>query len=260
MSTFEMGDASTPPSPPAPLPVFGFYIGGDTPHVWTDAEINALTSRYGLPIYTYSDPAADPHGAGEAIVNWLHQHGWATGTTVALDTESVAMPGNIAVIDTIVHNAGWRLMDYESKSPIADNGLTSGGRWVADWTDAPHLYPGSNATQYASATMNHFQWDSSVIDTAVPLHELHPPVIHPPTTTTVDLVLPVLVRGDTGPAVTRMQHLLLAHDPHALPTYGADGIWGAETAAAVAAFQRIYGVTADRGTTQEPTWHYLIEG
>ena len=55
----KMFDASTPPSsaPPGYHAVAG-YIGGDTPHVWTDAEWKRFGRLRKLPIWVRSDPAA----------------------------------------------------------------------------------------------------------------------------------------------------------------------------------------------------------
>lgn len=51
-----------------------------------------------------------------------------------------------------------------------------------------------------------------------------------------------LRRGDYGSAVTTMQKALLAWKPGCLPKYGADGDFGSETEAAVAAFQEAAGL------------------
>ena len=51
-----------------------------------------------------------------------------------------------------------------------------------------------------------------------------------------------LRRGDYGTAVTAMQEALLAWDPTCLPVYGADGDFGAETGAALTAFQKSEGL------------------
>jgi peptidoglycan hydrolase-like protein with peptidoglycan-binding domain len=56
-----------------------------------------------------------------------------------------------------------------------------------------------------------------------------------------------LRRNDTGNAVTKLQHALLSWNPLALPTFGVDGDYGAETEAAVADYQR----AADLDTTQD---------
>lgn len=53
-----------------------------------------------------------------------------------------------------------------------------------------------------------------------------------------------LRRGDTGEMVRHMQRALMAAG-YSLPSYGDDGDFGAETEAAVKAFQRAHGLIAD---------------
>ena len=59
-----------------------------------------------------------------------------------------------------------------------------------------------------------------------------------------------LRRNDTGNAVTKMQKGLLAWNSDILPQWGADGDYGAETEAAVSAYQRAANLdpTQDFGT------------
>ncbi len=260
MSTMEMGDSSLPVVPPAPLPVYAFYAGGNTPHVWTPAEIEQLTARWVLPIFVQDNPAASAADDANVIIGWLHARGWDHATTVAVDTESADMGAYLAELDSRITAAGFVLMDYQSKGAIEGNPLTSGGRWVADWTGVPHLYPGSRATQYATADMTGHPWDASVIDNSVALHELHPPAVHTIPYATMTAKVPVLSAGDRGAAVRRAQCLLLAWHPASLGESVADGIYGPDTAAAVDSFQRTYGITAGRGTVTAETWERLVTG
>lgn len=258
--TLEMGDAAYPPDPPASLPVFAFYIGGNAEHVWTEAEIAALHSRRVLPIWVNTDPNANAALHAADIIDWLHAHEYARGETVALDSESVPMDRYLSELDAHLHGAGYPLMNYESKGAMPANPLTTGGRWVADWTGIPHLFPDSRATQYATSEMIGRPWDASVIDDSVPLHELHPPAVHHIPTVTVGMVLPELGRGDTGEAVRRLQGLLEAWEAGSTAPAGMDGRFGPETATAVARFQRLYGLSGDHGTVTGATWRRLAEG
>jgi hypothetical protein len=260
VTVLEMGDAATPPSPPAPLPVFGFYIGGDTPHVWTEPEIRALDARWGLPIYVHTDPASDPNAVAADCMAAIRLAGLPNHITVAFDTESVAMPGIVTAVNDAVTGSARLLMEYESKGPAGQNPPTSGGRWIADWTGVPHIYPGSLATQYADPAIDGHPWDASVIDATVPLLEIHPPVVHKIPIVSVTVALPELASGDSGPAVRRAQHLLLAHNGGCLPGSGTDGIYGPETTAAVRGFQRNYGITANTGVVTAETWTKLLTG
>lgn len=68
---------------------------------------------------------------------------------------------------------------------------------------------------------------------------------------------PTLRRGDKGEAVKDLQKKLLALG-YALPKYGADGDYGAETEKAVKAYQTASGLTAD-GIVGKKTWAALEE-
>lgn len=260
MTWLEMGDSSSPPPEPTRLPAYGFYIGGETPHVWTDAELEALDSRWVLPIFTNINPGADAAAHADFIISWLHGHGWKLREVVAVDTEATEMAGYLAELDSRLYSAGFDLIDYESKSPEAGNPITHGGRWIADWTRIPHLFPGSVATQYASATMTGDPWDHSVISAGVRLHELHPPVVHRIPLVAVEADLPQLGQGDTGPAVRRLQSLISDWHPTVLGPAGVDGIFGPDTATAIRVFQRMFGITGAQGTADAETWERLLTG
>ena len=68
--------------------------------------------------------------------------------------------------------------------------------------------------------------------------------------------LPTLRRGDKGEKVREMQRLLIDRG-YALPKYGADGDFGAETESAVKHFQRDWDLTQD-GVCGEKTWERLL--
>lgn len=72
-----------------------------------------------------------------------------------------------------------------------------------------------------------------------------------PVTTT-----PTLERGAVGDAVMRAQERLIAHG-YRLPLYGADGDYGAETEAAVRAFQAASGIMVN-GVIDNATWAALL--
>lgn len=68
--------------------------------------------------------------------------------------------------------------------------------------------------------------------------------------------LPLLKEGSEGPAVKRMQELLLAHGEK-LPKYGADSDFGSETGDALESFQVKHGLTKDRKCGPE-SWAALL--
>ena len=255
-----MWDASNLPDPQPTTPVGAFYVGGDTPHVYTDAQVAAIRARYGLPIWTGYDHQHD--GAMEAakVLDWLRSHHWTPGTLVAVDTEALVIPDFLIPFNAAITSAGWKLLHYESKDAIAGNPPTSGGKWAADWTGQPHLRPGDTATQYIPDAWLGAPYDLSLISADAPLHELNPPVVHRITWTEVVCKVPVLGIGDQGAAVKRVQHLLEAWYPGAIGPTGPDGIFGPATLAGLVSFQRAHGLPAAAGTTDAPTWAKLVEG
>lgn len=64
-------------------------------------------------------------------------------------------------------------------------------------------------------------------------------------------------KGDKGPVVKYAQQLLIAKG-YDLPKYGADSDYGNETVAAVKAFQKANGLTAD-GIIGKKTWKKLLQ-
>lgn len=259
-STLLMWDASNlPPSQPG-TPVAAFYIGGDTPHVYTDEQIREIRARYALPIWTCYDHNHDEAIEAAKAIAWLHGHHWAPGTLVALDTEELVIPGFIDGFNQELRDAGWHVLHYESKSSEGGNPPTDGGRWSADWTGQPHLLEGDTATQYLPDRMSRLPYDLSLIKADARLHELNPPVRHVINWVDVTMRLPILGQGDAGPAVARMQHLLEAWHPGSTGPAGADGIFGPATLDAVISFQRIHGFTSGYGTCGARTWVLLTAG
>lgn len=147
-------DAAYPNTAADPTNLDGFlvYIGGDTPHVWTDAEIAAAKGRYVVPVYVRSNPqGADPVGdAGQAIA-WLRAHNAPQGITIVLDLETAVNAAYVNSFGTQIHNAGFKVLVYGSKSTIFQNPALD-GYFVADYTQTDHVLAGSVATQYADGS------------------------------------------------------------------------------------------------------------
>lgn len=175
-----MFDASTPPiqRPPnvATVPIAGGYIGGNTPHVWTDQEWDALPQKQRLPIYVCSHPELhDPNVEATKAIKWLDDHHVPVGVWVALDLETAVNPPFIRTFDAKVVASGRLLIIYGSKSTIFQNPLTSGGYWVADWTGVSHLVSRSTITQYASDTMLRLGYDLNTVDDSVRFWQIGDP-------------------------------------------------------------------------------------
>lgn len=165
-----MRDAASP-TYPAPLTnAVAFYIGGNTPHVWTNAEIAADPAQYRLPIFVRSVPPFNAQADAMAMINWLRLHGAPPGVTVAIDLETAVQPNYVAFLSATLAQANYPLMSYGSGSFIFRNGRPTGGIWVASYPTPPappypHLVPGSVATQYQPGP----NWDLSVVVDSVNL-------------------------------------------------------------------------------------------
>lgn len=169
-----MYDAAYPPtSPPAWEAVAG-YIGGNTPHVWTDTQWRSQPARWRVPIFTRSR-GGEPSTDARAVISWMTAHRVPKGVCVALDYETRVDAGYLRAFDAAVVRAGWKVMVYGSRSSVLSNPRPSGGYWVADWTGRPFLHPGSAATQWASDAMLGKPWDASLVADGTPLWDTKAP-------------------------------------------------------------------------------------
>ena len=166
-----MFDAAYPPAAPPPCEAVAFYIGGNTPHVWTDRELGAMPQRWRLPIFTRSDPgSADSHADASHAIAWLQAHNVPKGSAVAWDLETSIAPGYIHAVDALVSEAGYSLVIYGSLSSIMSNPRPSAGYWTAHWDEAGKLEPASAAaTQYTSDGQLGKPWDLSVVSDSLVL-------------------------------------------------------------------------------------------
>src|SRR6266511_3778605 len=167
-----MWDAAFPPASPPKWEAVAGYIGGNTPHVWTDQEWARQQARWRLPIFTRShdgDPSAD---AAHAI-RWMTAHHVPKGVCVALDFETRVDATYLHAFDAAIIRAGWKAMVYGSKQAVLRNPKPSGGYWAAEWTNVPHLVPGTAATQYGSDVTLGTQYDASLVADSTPLWDTH---------------------------------------------------------------------------------------
>ncbi len=168
MALRRMWDAAYPPTSPPNWEVVAFYCGGNTPHVWTDSEIERQPARWRLPIFVRShdgDPLADAHTS----IVWLVRHEVPRGVTLALDYETRVDAAYLVAFDRAVTDAGWRVMVYGSRDFVLRNPKPSGGYWVADYTGSPHLYPGSAATQWSGSGPFGGAYDPNLVADSTPL-------------------------------------------------------------------------------------------
>ena len=155
----KMFDASTPPATaPAGYRAVAGYIGGDTPHVWTDAEWHRFRGMRKLPIWVRSDPA---NVDAFAALQRLFELNIPRGVTIALDLETAVDFEYVRMFHRVMKWAGFFVWVYGSASTVFDNPHAD-GYWVADYAGkGPFMYPHAmvKATQYeAGAT-----YDSSLV-------------------------------------------------------------------------------------------------
>ncbi len=171
-----MWDAAFPPTAPPDWEVVAGYCGGNTPHVWTDAEWARQQARWRLPIFTRST-GGDPNIDAAQAVRWLRAHGVPPGCCVALDYETRIDAGYLRTFDWIVAQAGYRTLLYGSLGTVLRNPKPSGGYWVADWpgpgeTAHPHLVAGSAATQWSGSGPFGGAYDPNLVADTTPLWDI----------------------------------------------------------------------------------------
>lgn len=216
-----MGDSSSPEAGAEyshEVDIWGFYIGGDTPDIWTLAQIQALKSRYRLPIFTRSDPEKSGVSLSSDIdkaIAWAKSVNFPKGKTMALDLETAIDAPYVSGFDSAIVSGGWRLAAYGSKDYLFHNPKPSGGWWVADYTKVPHLYPGCLMTQYIPDSDLGKPYDLSSVSPLVPLWDM--------------LIGPVTAKGD--PHVAVLQDILNALPSTPLPHLKVDGEKGSLTKA-----------------------------
>jgi hypothetical protein len=141
---------------------WGFYIGGDTPHVWTLAEVQKLkqTYQYLLPIYTRSNPSsAEQENDLNLALQSLKDYGIPTGTIVQWDYETAVDSSYEEYINAGLVKAGYFMELYGSSSTVVQNQIPSGGYDKAAWTGKDYA-PDSTADQFVDVgpyDLNDFQ-------------------------------------------------------------------------------------------------------
>lgn len=172
MSYRNIVDMAYPTASHPTADIVGFYIGGDTPHVWTDEPPHREISTYApdgkLPIWVRSNPTNASEGKAEAriVIAWLKAHNVPYGMTVVLDLEIAINASYVNAFNSEVEHAGYHVMKYGSLSTIARNPRTF-ATWGAWWIGHPpsSMPSGYDAIQY----QNSQDWDMSVIIPRVPI-------------------------------------------------------------------------------------------
>lgn len=169
------GTTVIPPSP-AGLEAFAFYAGGNTPHVWTAAQIARQQLRFAVPVWVYG-PGASGTADGQDAAAALRALGIPAGTAVRLDMETGVDTGYCRQFRAAVDAAGYWFGPYGSASSVFGNPHGGAGWWVADWTGHPHEYPHDHVwgTQYADAAQAGLPWDLSELSSLAHCWDRSPP-------------------------------------------------------------------------------------
>ncbi len=119
----KMFDASVPPaSAPAGYRAVAGYIGGDTPHVWTEAEWRRFDQLHKLPIWVRSNPTqVDAEADAFGALQRLYQLRVPRGITVAIDLETAVDSGYVRRFHSVMRWAGFYAWVYGSASTVFGN-------------------------------------------------------------------------------------------------------------------------------------------
>jgi hypothetical protein len=253
MALLTFYDAAYPPASPPQTDGVCVYIGGDTPHVWTPAEIAIQKARYRLPVFVRSDPeSADATADVTAAATRLHVIGAPVETLVAWDVETAIDPSYIIAVYHSLTPLGYELIVYGTQSDVLRNQNPDGLYWGADWTSVPHLAVDDVMTQYVSFTA----YDESEAQATLPFWDVVRPSPSPSSWQEVLMQsLPTVQQGSTGAFVKSVQGLCCARGY----ATAIDGSFGPQTHLAVEWVQRSGGVEAD-GVVGPGTWPVLITG
>jgi peptidoglycan hydrolase-like protein with peptidoglycan-binding domain len=252
MALRRMYDAAYPPAHPPNWEVCGFYLGGDTPHVWTQAELDAQPARFRLGIWV-RDHGGDPSADADAAAAAYAALGAPLGCAVVLDLEERVDGAFVSTFDAHLHMRHLTTK-YGSVSTIWKNPWTSGGTWTADWDERVALDVGAAATQFASAAQLGTAYDASVISDSVPLWD-----------TQLDWSaaimgrLATLKQGDNDMLQVGVLQSLLDGTWHrdTDPVLTVNHTFDAPTTALLKVVQGRHGLTAD-GICGPKTWALLL--
>lgn len=177
VATRLMRDTSNPRGLDIGGQVAAWYLGGNTPHVWTLADRMAQSARWRLPIWVPDNPNTGQAEGAECAAA-ARAAGVPVGVTIGWDLETNQWRGEVLAAAAVLALAGYHLAPYGSTSTLFAN-PPAAGYWVADWTGQPHLYAhaGVVATQYAPNIVlaNGVPVDESLIVATVPLEDTQPP-------------------------------------------------------------------------------------
>lgn len=253
-----MYDSETPSALPADAEIVAGYVDGQWPTYVEMANRFPHAKHVSITV----------EGAEGAMVGDLEVPNFNAQTI-----EEVAQKGAAWAKSEIA--AGRRPTLYYSRdnAGIVGNALGSAGVaiadvdfWVADWTGAAHMVPGSVATQWASpgtgsggnfdVSETNGAWPqvSAPVPTPGPGPTPGPAPAPPPTGGTITLNVNQLQSGSSGSEVKTVQSIL---NGKAHAGLNVDGDFGPHTESAVKAWQQFFGLAVD-GIVGPATWSTLV--
>lgn len=123
-----------------PIRGWAVYVGGDTPHPWTDAEIVALKLvpwfEFIVPIWVRSNPTGSAQAQQDAAAQlaWSRAHGQPAQTVIELDFETAVEGAYAMTFDADLQRGAELEMLYGSAATVTGNPAPSDGYNEADWT------------------------------------------------------------------------------------------------------------------------------
>jgi hypothetical protein len=173
-----MKDSAFPTKAGPKTDIVLIYVGGDTPHPWTDDDIKSQPERYRFPTWVRSNPA-EHDGAAEAALfaAWLHSHKVPQGVCVCLDLETAISNIYVQRFNSAMRAAGYKVVKYGSKGNIFKNPKTDGGTFVADPQSDKKPFMGTTGDTVATQYAFDGAYDLSLVkdNIIVPLWDIHGP-------------------------------------------------------------------------------------
>lgn len=194
---------------------YGFYIGGNTPHTWSAAEVAALKThyRYLLPIYTCSNPASRNAATdAAAAIGALRALAVPGSVLVQLDYETAVDSAYEQAFGALLAAAGYILELYGSAATVAKNVRPAGGYDEASWTgkDTAPADTGVQFVDVGSYDLNDFRASAPLWDTRPPAPT--PPTVRPATTQEDDMTQAIDGQADIGWSMGQMRVVQVTAD------------------------------------------------
>ncbi len=186
-------DSAEPLAHPPGGDIVAFYGGGDTPHVWTLAEIEAQPTRYRLPIWVRSNPLTTGISVTVDVENfliYLAKIGCSKGVATALDLETSVAPNYVSIFGQLMHAEGYLVLPYGSSGSLYENPVLD-GYWV-DLPGAKAIPRNCIGVQYSQGGGG--AWDNDWFLDSVPFWDTQPP----PTPPEDDEMKPYSVHNKAG--------------------------------------------------------------